>query len=414
MVPVQEVLTPAGIRAYLVTERSIPFLSLGFHLRGGARLDPDGQEGLGAYTAGVIDEGAGPYDTQAFRRELDDNAIRLGFDVDREGFSGHLKTLTATRDHAFELLRLALHEPRLDEEPVERVRSQMQADLARQAKNPDTQARRHFFHGMFPGHPYGRSVRGTPETLATFTVADVRDYLARALRRQDLVVGVCGDIDAATLATLLDRTFADLPAEPAVAAGGAVPLAGPGVEVVELDNPQTVAVFGHAGIERHDPAYYAAYMANHILAGGGFSSRLMEEVREKRGLAYGVHATLVDLEGAPLWLGQVATSNERVAQSLQIIREEAAKLADGQLEQPELDDARTYLTGSFPLRLTSNDQVASMLVGMQVQRLGADYLDRRNAYLDAVTLDEVKAAAARLYHPDALRIVAVGRPEGLV
>ncbi|HWL68581.1 MAG TPA: pitrilysin family protein [Geminicoccus sp.] len=414
MVPVQEVTTAGGIRAFLVTERAVPFLSLGFHFRGGARLDPPDGEGLAAFAGAVIDEGAGPYDSQAYRRELEDNVIRLGFDVDRTGFSGHLKTLTATRDHAFELLRLALVEARLDEEPVERVRAQLQADLARRAKEPNAQARRHFFKGMFGSHPYGRSIRGTPETVAGFSADDVRRYVSQNLRRDDLVVGVCGDIDAQTLAPLLDHVFGGLPAGSVWTREQDVPLAGPGLAIVEMDNPQTVAMFGHGGIARHDPEYHAAYIANHILAGGGFSSRLMEEVREKRGLAYGVSASLVELEGAPLWLGQVATSNDRVAQSLEIIAEEAGKLARGMLESPELEDARTYLTGSFPLRLTSNDQVAGMLTGMLMLGLGADFLERRNQLIEAVTLADVQAAAARLLHPEAMRVVAVGRPQGLV
>lgn len=413
MVPVQELKTAGGIRAYLVTERAVPFLSLGFHFRGGAKLDPMGKEGLASFAAGVIDEGAGPYDTQAFRSEMEDNAIRLGFDADRESFSGHLKTLTVSRDHAFELLRMALQEARLDPEPVERVRAQVQADLAHRAKDPNAQARRHFYRGMFGTHRYGRPIRGTQETVALLSADDVRSYVTHGLRKGDLVVGVCGDIDAETLAPLLDRVFGDLPDGSAWLPESQIPLAGEGLQIVEIDNPQTVAVFGHRGIARHDPGYHAAYVANHILAGGGFSSRLMEEVREKRGLAYGVGASLVELEGAPLWVGHVATSNDRVAQSLEIIRAEAGKLAQGMLQADELEDARTYITGSFPLRLTSNDQVAGMLVGMLLLDLGSDYLQRRNQLIEAISLEEVHAAAARLLHPDSMRVVAVGKPQGL-
>ena len=414
MVPVQELKTPGGVRAYLVTERAVPFLSLGFHFKGGAKLDPVGKEGLASFTSDVIDEGAGDYDSQSFRRELEDNVIRMGFGADREGFTGHLKSLTVTRDHAFDLLRLAVHEARLDSEPLERVRAQVQADLAHRSKDPNAQARRHFYQGMFGPHPYGRPVRGTPETAQNFTADDVRAYLVGSLRKEDLVVGVCGDIDAETLAPLLDRVFAELPADTIWRPEIDIPLAGAGLEIVEIDNPQTVALFGHKGVGRTDPAYYATFVANHILAGGGFSSRLMEEVREKRGLAYGVGASLVDLEGAPLWIGHVATSNDRIAQSLEVIAAEAGKIADGALEADELEDARTYLTGSFPLRLTSNDQVANMLVGMLVMELGRDYLDRRNRLIEAVSLDSVRAAAASLFKSEAMRVVAVGKPEGLV
>ena len=414
MISVQELKTAGGVHAYLVTERAVPFLSLGFHFKGGARLDPVGKEGLASFTSDVIDEGAGPYDSQAFRSELEDNAIRLGFGADRTGFSGHLKTLTVTRDHAFDLLRLAIHEPRLDEEPVERVRAQVQANLAQRSKDPNAQAQRHFYQGMFGSHPYGRPIMGTRDTVHELTANDVRSYIADSLSRDDLVVGVCGDIDAETLGPLLDKVFAGVPAGSAWQADADIQLMAAATQIVEIDNPQTVAMFGHRGVARHDPTYYAASVANHILAGGGFSSRLMEEVREKRGLAYGVGASLVELEGAPLWVGHVATSNDRIVQSLEVIAAEAAKLASGMLEVGELADAKTYLTGSFPLRLTSNDQLANMLVGMLTMELGRDYLERRNQFINALDVDEVRSAAAALFHPQAMRIVAVGKPEGLI
>ena len=408
---VEEVVSPGGIRAYLIPEPSIPFLSLSLYIKGGGAIDPPGQEGLGYMTAGLIDEGAGPYDSEAFRAQLDDNAIRLHFDVDRDGFSGELKTLTETRAHAFELLRLALIEPRFDMEPMARIRSQILAELRRREADPDYLASRTWFSAAFPGHAYARATRGTPETVAALTVEQCRGF-ARSLARDRLVVGVSGDITADELAGLLDATFGDLPA---TASLPPVPQAQPargGTEVVRLQIPQSVVLFGHGGIPRQDPDYYAAYVANYILGGGGFSSRLIEEVREKRGLAYSVYSYLYDLDAAPLWIGGVATNNQQVRQSLELIRHEAARMAAGEIEAGDLADAKTYLTGSFPLRLTSNDQVAKTLVGMLVDDLGLDYLARRNGLIEAVTLDDVRRVAARLFAEEMLTVV-VGDPEGL-
>lgn len=408
---VEEVVSGAGIRAYLIHAPEIPFLSLALHSEGGSATDPMAKEGLAYMTAGLLDEGAGPYDSQAFRAELEDNAIRLHFDVDRDGFSGELRTLNQTRDHAFELLRLALTEPRFDVEPVERIKSQIQADLRRRESDPDYLASRAWFAAAFPGHPYGRPTRGTLESVAGLTAEDVRSFAAR-LARDRLVVGVSGDITPAELAPLLDRTFGTLPASaerplvPPVA-----PMVG-GTEIVRLSIPQSVVTFGRGGIARHDPDYYAAYVANYILGGGGFSSRLIEEVREKRGLAYSVYSYLYDLDAAPLWIGGVATNNRQVAQSIELIRHEVGRMAAGDLGVAELANAKTYLTGSFPLRLTSNDQVAKMLVGMLVDELGQDYLQRRNDLIAAVTLDDVRRISTRLFAGDMLTAV-VGDPEGL-
>jgi zinc protease len=409
---VEEVVSASGVRAYLIREPRIPFLALSFHVRGGGALDPAGREGLAYMASGLLDEGAGPYDSQAFRAQLEDHAIRLQIEADRDGVQGDLRTLTAHREQAFELLRLALTEPRFDAEPVERVRSQILADLRRREADPDYLASRGWFAAAFPHHPYGRPSRGTPESIAAVTAEDCRNFAARHLARDRLLVGVSGDITAEELRPLLDATFGGLPAAsdlPAVAR--VAPIVGR-VEVQRLTIPQSVVIFGHAGMERQDPDYYAAHVANYILGGGGFSSRLLEEVREKRGLAYSAYSYLHELDAAPLWLGGVATNNEQVAQSLAIVRGELVRMAQGDLGAADLANAKTYLTGSFPLRLTSNDQVAKMLVGMLVHDLGQDFLDRRNGLIEAVTLDDLKRVSARLFSGELL-VSVVGDPVGL-
>jgi zinc protease len=410
--PVEEVVGAAGVRAYLMREPSIPFLSLSLHFKGGSAVDPEGKEGLAYMAAGLLDEGAGPYDSQAFRAELEDNAIRLSFDADRDGVSGELKTLTDRRGHAFELLRLALTAPRFDTEPVERVRSQILAELRRRETDPDYLSSRAWFAAAFPGHPYGRPTRGTALSIPAVTAEDCRAFAASRLARDRLVVGVAGDITAAELTPLLDATFGDLPASRPVPD---VPPASPrvgAVEVVRLPIPQSVVTFGHAGLERKDPDYHAAHIANYILGGGGFSSRLLEEIREKRGLAYSAYSYLYELDASPLWLGGVATNNAQVARSVELVRRELERMARGEVDEAELANARTYLTGSFPLRLTSNDQIAKTLAAMLLQDLGRDYLERRNGLVEAVTLADVRRVAARLFAGELL-VAVVGDPEGL-
>lgn len=408
---VEEVVSPGGLRAYLIAESSIPFLSLSLYVAGGSAGDPADREGLGFMTAGLLDEGAGPFDSQAFRAELENNAIRLNFDVDRDGFSGELKTLTETRAKAFELLRLALTEPRFDEEPVQRIRSQIQADLRRRETDPEYLASRAWFGAAFKGHPYARPTRGTAASIERLTAEDCRSF-AQGLARDRLLIGVSGDITAAELAPLLDATFGGLPASAGIPD---LPPASPRVgrtEVVRLAIPQSVVTFGHGGIARKDPDYYAAYVANYILGGGGFSSRLIEEVREKRGLAYSVYSYLYHLRAAPIWIGGVATNNQQVGQSIELVRHELARMAAGEIGSDDLENARTYLTGSFPLRLTSNDQVAKTLVAMLVDDLGQDYLARRNGLIAAVTLEDVRRVAKRLFAGEML-VTVVGDPEGL-
>ena len=410
--PVEEVVTPAGITAYLVREPAVPLLAVTFEFKGGAAADPPGREGLSRMVAGLLDEGAGELDSLAFRTILEDQAIRLGFSHGRDAFSGRLLTLTENRQQAFDLLQLALAEPRFDAEPVERIRQQVIGDIQRRRNDPNTMAGLAWFEHAFAGHPYGRTTQGTEESIAAIQVDELRAYVTERLGRDNLLIGVAGDITAEELAPLLDRAFAHLPAtatlpplEPTTARSGAT-------LVSRINVPQSVVTFGLPGIARDDPDYYAAYVANYILGGGGFASRLTEEVREKRGLAYSVYSYLTDTELAPLWMGGVATRNDQVAQSIEVIKGELGRMAEGDLSAADLANAKTYLTGSFPLRFTSNENVARILVGMQANDLGIDYLDRRNAYIEAVTLDDLERVSARLFAGDLL-VSIVGDPVGI-
>jgi zinc protease len=409
---VERVVSPGGVEAYLVSEPSIPFLSMSIHFAGGSALDPSGKEGLAYMVSGLLDEGAGTLDSQAFRTELEDLAIRLSFDAQRDSFTGELKTLSEHRRRAFEMLRLALIEPRFDPEPVERIRHQIEASLRRSSEDPDYLASLTWFETAFAGQPYGRPVRGTLESVAGLETADLREFVSTRLARDNLTIGVAGDVTAEELGDLLDLAFGDLPATSTpVALATTAPLGGQTI-FERRDVPQSQVMFGEAGLARDDPDYYAAYVVNHILGGGGFTSLLTEEVREKRGLAYSVYSYLYPLDHAPIWLGGLGTSNRSVEEALRLVRQEIERVASGEISQERLDDAKTYLTGSFPLRLTSNDRIAQTLVGMQVDELGIDYLDRRNAYVEAVTLEEARRVAARLYHPDDLLVVVVGGAGG--
>jgi len=414
VVEVQQVTSPGGIVAWLVEDHFVPVLAVEFAFRGGRAVEPEGKEGLAEMASALQDEGAGELDSQAFQQRLQDLAVGLSFRAGRDSYGGSLKTLTENRDEAFELLRLALSEPRFDAEPVQRIRAQLLAILAHEAEDPDAIAGRTFSRTIFPEHPYGRAPKGTPATINAITADDLRDFVGRHLARDNLVIGVTGDIDAATLAPLLDATFGGLPAAARVPpVAEATPVTAGRVQVVEKGIPQAVVVFGHQGVKRADPDYIPAYVLNYIFGGGGFTSRLVEEVREKRGLAYSVYSYLQPMDHAALIVGGVATANARAGESIELIRAEWRRMRESGPTAEELDDAKTYLTGSFPLRFTKTDRIAAFLVGLQLDNLGIDYIERRNGLIEAVTLDDVRRVANRLLDPDALTFTVVGQPEGV-
>lgn len=414
-VEVDRVTTQGGLEAWLVSDDTNPMVTLTFAFDGGAALDPPDKAGLASFVSGMLDEGAGDLDSRAFQHRLADMAIELSFNAGRDSFRGTLKTLTENLDEAIDLLSLALRAPRFDIDAVERIRGQILAGLRYDQNDPNTIARRTWYATVFPDHPYGRDPDGTPESIAAITEDDLRAFARNHLVRDRLVIGVAGDVTPERLATLVEAAFgglpetSDLPAVPE-----AVARADGGTVVIERPVPQSVAVFGHAGLERSDPDWYAAYVVNYILGGGGFSSRLVEEVREARGLAYSVYSYLLPMDHAPIWIGGVATSNARVADSLALIRAEWRRMATEGPAAEELADARTYLTGAWPLRFTSTRAIARILVAMQREGLPPSYLDERNAYIEAVTLEDTRRVAARLMDPDALTTVVVGQPDGVV
>ena len=411
-VTVERVVSPGGIEAWLVQDHSNPIISLSMAMRGGASVEA--KPGLANMVSGLLDEGAGPYDSQTFQGKLEDLAIQLSFDAGKDNFHGSLKTLSDNRDTAFELFRLAMTEPRFDKEPVERVRNQILTILARELQSPEAVASRAWYKLVFPDHPYGVAVRGEPASVKAITVADLRSYAKTWLSREGMVIAVVGDITPEQLKPLLDRTFGALPARhPAITVPETTAQAAGRIEVIARDIPQSVAVFGAAGIKRDDPDWYAAYVMNYVLGGGGFSSWLTEEVREKRGLAYSVYSYLVPMDRAGLISGGVATQNARTAESVRLIKEQFARMAENGLSEKELADAKTYLTGSFALQMDSTSSIAGLLVAVQLDDLGIDYLDKRNGYIESVTQEQVKAVAQRLLDPAKLTFVVVGQPEGL-
>ena len=411
---IQSVKSPGGIQAWLVEEHSVPLMAMRFVFDGGSAQDPVGKEGLANFLSGMMDEGAGDLTATAFQERLEELAVKISFDDARDSLYGNFETLTANRDPAVEMLRLALTKPRFDADAVERVRKQLLANLAYAAKSPDKVAAKAWSARAFEGHPYGRSSDGTTETLQKISSQDLESYRKRVFARDTLKVVAVGDIDAATLGSLLDKVFGELAAKGQLDVVIAkTPAAKDKLEVIEMDVPQSVAQFGLPGLGRKDPDFMAAFVLNQILGGGGFASRLTEEVREKRGLAYSVYSYLQPYKHAPIFGGGVATKNEEIAQSLDVIRAELKRMADDGPTQEELDNAKKYLTGSFALRFDSNSKIANQLLWMLQEDMGIDYVDKRNALVEAVSLEDTKRVAKRLLKTDDLIITVVGKPKGL-
>ncbi len=412
-VDIKEVTSEGGFTAWLVEEHSIPFVALEIRFRGGASLDEPGKRGAINLMTALIEEGAGDLDARGFAAAQEALAARFSFDVHDDAMSVSARFLTENRDASVALLRSALTEPRFDEDAIERVRGQVLSNIRSNATDPNEMATRAFDKLAFGDHPYATSLDGTLESVEGLTRDDLVAAHSRVLAKDRIVIGAVGDITAEELGAVLDALLGDLPETGAPQPTDvAVDLPG-GVTIVPFETPQSVALFGHSGIKRDDPDFFAAFVMNQILGGGNFSSRLMVEVREKRGLTYGVYSYLASKDHAELMVGRVASANDRVAEAISVIKAEWERLATEGVTEQELEDAQTYLTGAYPLRFDGNTNIAEILAGMQLSDLPIDYINTRNDKVDAVTLEDVKRVAARLVRPDALHFVVVGQPEGL-
>jgi zinc protease len=412
---IQEVRSPGGITAWLVESHNVPLMALRFAFEGGASQDPAGKAGLTHFMTGMMDEGAGDLEATAFQESVEEIAMRMGFQASRDQLYGTFETLTVNRDKAIGLLRAALTRPHFRPDAVERVKKQISSQLAFQAKDPERVAGKAWSRLAFGDeHPYGRPVDGTPETIATVTSDDLKALHRRTFARDTLKVVAVGDIDAKTLGEVLDKVFGDLPAKSELTPVPSATIRSGGVvEVIEMPVPQSAARFGFAAMARKDPDFMAATVVNQILGGGGFASRLMEEVREKRGLAYGVHSFLAPMARAAAFSGGVATKNAEMVRSLDVIRGEIARMATDGPTAKELENAKSYLVGSYPLRFDTNSKIANELLGLMVENLGIDYINKRNPEIEAVTMADAKRVAARLLKVEDLIVAVVGKPEGL-
>jgi zinc protease len=411
---IQKVVSKKGIEAWLVEDHSRPILSLQYAFTGGSVQDPEGKPGVATFVSGMLDEGAGDLDSEGFQNRLEDLAAKFSTSASYDHITGAFQLLTQNRDESLKLLHMALTSPHFAPADAERIREQLIANLRVEEKDPDKVASLEWHKIAFGSHPYGRPTNGTLESVAAITPDDLRAYVKNIFARDNLKVAVVGDIDAATLSAALDNVFGDLPAT-----STRRPLSDFAWQnalkqrIVTMPNPQSVVQFGSQGLKRKDPDFIPAYILNYVVGGGGFSSKLMQEVREKRGLAYSVYTYLYPLDHVGIFAGGVATENKSVGQSLDLIKAEFEGAAKDGLTEQELRTAKDYLIGSFALRFDTSAKIAAQLLAIQLDDLGADYIERRNGEIEAVTVDDIKRVAKRLMEPKNLIVTVVGEPEGI-
>ena len=411
-IPVRSITSPGGVNAWLVSDSTVPIIILRAYWRGGSAIEPSNLTGVTSVMTDMMTEGSGALDANAFKERLQELNMSVGFAAGWDGVAMSMTTLSENRDAAVEMARLALHEPRFDPEPLARIKRQMLVGIRTRDTNPSYLANLALDQALFPTHPYAR--RTSRESVEAISRASLQERRAALFNRATLQITIVGDIDEAAAGAMLDTIFAPLPQGAAPPTPPEAQLAAPTPLIVrELPQPQSLVLFAGPGIQDEDPDWIPLAVANYILGGGGFSSRLMAEVREARGLVYGIGTGPSVRDYSAVIRGSAQTENGDVREALELTRAEMARLYIDGATQTEVNDAITYLTGSFALDLDSNAKIASVVHSYQAAGRDLDYINRRNDLIRAVTLADVNRVIRRLFNPDAFTFVVVGQPEGL-
>ncbi len=398
---IREITSSKGVKAWFVEDYTIPLIAINFAFRGGSTQDPAGKEGLANLMTGLFDEGAGDLDSDAFQEAFDDASAEMRFSASRDAIYGSVRIIADQLDDAVPLVELAVNRPRFDADPIERIRSQIVASITARERDPQTKAAQKWVKELYGDHPYSRRNRGTKESLEQITADDLKALHGRLFARQNLYVGIVGAIDEATARKVLDQLFGNLPEKPELLPVQDTELKQGQHIHISYDLPQTSLRLAWPGVERTDSDFFPAYVMNYILGGGSFSSRLYNEIREKRGLAYGVSSYLVNFDHAASLGINTATRSDRAKETLELILAEIERMAKDGPTDAELSAAKKTIIGGYAVNnLDSSGSVASTLVELQLSDLGIDYIQRRAGLIENVTLEQAGAVAKRLFSVD--------------
>lgn len=407
---VKELPAPKGETVWYAEDHSLPMIAMAVSFPSGSAYDPRGKDGLASLAASLLDEGSGNFNSKAYHEALADRAIQLSVSPGTDDMVVSLVTLKENAAEAFRLLGMALSKPHFANDDIARVRAQMIAGIQQGEEDPSTVGGKAFAKLYFGNHPYAHPSNGTPQTLSAIGQRDLHAFARTHWVRGGLKIAVAGDVTPAQLTQLLNTAFGALPAHTPPATPWPGKVGSPGVHVIQMPVPQPTVIFALPGLMRSDKDFLAGYVANYILGGGGFSSRLTDAVRTKRGLTYDISTSLSVYRRAGLFEGEVATRADAVKQTIDVTRQTLKDFAATGPTDKEMADAKTYLTGSYPLAFQSNAGIAGQLSSFQRIGLPIDYVTRRNALISAVTIDDVKRVSARLFDPTKMTIIVAGTP----
>ena len=397
-IDIKEITSDKGIKALLVEDYTLPIIAISISFEGGSTQDAEGKEGTLRLMTALMDEGAGDLDSVAYQAKAEELGLEFGFSASKDRFSGSGRLLRSERKEVFNLIKLAINQPRFDEDAMERMRDAIRSSIISSKKNPGSVRSKAIREAIFGSHPYSRGSSGTEKSIDLITRDDIIAMNKKILSRGTLTVGVVGAISEAELKSALDDIFGTLPQERMIdEIEEVIPKLGDDISLV-MSVPNASISIVYPAIKRDNPDYFAAHLMNYILGGGTFSSRLYTEVREKRGLAYGVSSGIATLDKTAYFVAGTSTRAENREETINIIKNEIERITTQGVTAEELEKAKRYVAGSYAIsNLDTSSKISSVLVALQTQNLGLDYIESREKYIENVTLEDANRMAKEFF-----------------
>lgn len=411
---VKEITAPkSGIKAYLLEDKTNPIISMSFLFKNsGAAYDNADMAGLTNFVSEMLLNGAGALNAQQFKEEMAQNAIMINFSADMDDFSGSLITAKDNAPTAERLLEQIFRAPRFDRTDIERVRALQLKAIDLQQEHPDNVLKRSFAKMLYGTHPYAQDMLGTKSSVKKIKKEHLQNFVKERLTRTNLVIGIAGDISENEAKKMIDRIFGSLPQEKKENVLPPVTIDFTNrEETINYPAGQKIAAFAAEGLPRADKNFYPLYIANHIFGGSGLNSRLSVAAREEQGLTYSIYTYLSMLDKSPLIKGGFSSTPDNYEKVREILKRELEHFAKKGITQKETDDAKNYLMSSYNLRFASIGNLSDILMYMQKENLGLDFLQKRNEYVKNVTKKEINAAAAKFFRPENFVFATVGNFE---
>jgi len=404
---------PNGLTLLVYERHNLPVVQVSVGIDAGTIHEPKEKAGLSNLVATLLTHGTSKRTAEEISEEIEFVGGSLSASGGRDYITVGLSVLKKDINLGFDLLSDVILNPVFPEDEISKEKELIKASLKSQEEDPVFIASREFKRALFGEHPYGRLITGTAGTIDRISRDDLIDFHRRFYLPGNTIMAVVGDITYGEVRDLIDRYFKDW--------GGKnqsrplledlKPLRGIRLIEIDRDLTQATVIIGHLGVKRSNPDYYAISVMNYILGGGGFASRLMQNIREERGLVYDIYSLFSADKYGGYFRVVFQTKNESADLAIREVFKEIRRIREEPVTEKELQDAKAFLIGSFPLRIETSARIASFLVAVEYYGLGVDYMEKYREYIGSVSRDDVLRVAKRYLDPENILLVVVGKEE---